>query len=247
MQVNGVSQVVIAPYSAGAFNNLPEFFESKGRLNDKHGVLDGFGKIVRTHQMQKFLGASLIHKHFQLREGERIVEEVKQDGTFTTPMDGISEQALTPYLWHLTREGLTFFWTPMEFVISTTIPPKVREFANTLPRKTAFLRELAEFLTAHEAQDTLGLSLLHRHHVQFDRRKEALLETQGPGDRMLEMKPVIPAMADIDEWTPTFWNFDAHEGPVVFLQLTCLRPQGACPSSGSFSTPSSATGLNALL
>lgn len=230
MQVNSVSQVVVAPYSVGAFNNLPEFLESKERLNDKQNVLDGFGKIVRAHQVQKFLGASLLHKHFPLHDGERIVEEVKQDGTITSPAHGIPEDALTPYLWHLTREGRTFVWTPVEFVLSATIPLQVREFADGLPARAKFLGELAEFLTAHDGQDTFGLSLFHRHNVQFDRSAEALLETSGSGERMLEMKPVIPALAAVDEWTPTFWHFDTgFKDPVVFCSSHACNPRGHIP------------------
>ena len=192
--------------------------------------MNGFGKIVRAHQMQKFMGASLIHKHFPLRDGERIVEEVRQDGTFTAPVHGVSDEAVTPYLWHLTRQDQAFVWTPVEFVVSDTVPLKVRTFADALPGKTAFLRELAEFLTDHEAQNTFGLSMLHRHHVQFDRKTEALLETPGPDDRSLEMRPVIPAMAGIDEWTPTFWNFDIDfEVPTNFCSAHACNPRGHEP------------------
>lgn len=215
MQINGVSQVAMAPYSVSAFNALPEFEESKWRLKDKPSVLDGFGEIVRAHQVEEFLGAALIHKHFPLGEGERLVEEVKHDSTFLSPESGISEDELTPYLWHLTCAGQTFLWTPMEFVISATVPPKVREFARELPKRTAFLRQLAEFLAAHEAQDIIGLSMLHRHNVQFDRTAELLLETPGPRERTLEVRPVNAATTVTDDWTRTYWHFDLSAKGVI--------------------------------
>src|SRR5205807_734173 len=120
MQVNSISQIAMTPYSVSAFNALPEFEESKGRLEDKHDVLDSFGEIV----------------------------------------------------------------------ISATVPLEIREFACKLPTRLVFLRELAELLAAHGAQDTIGLSLLHRQRVQFDRSTEVLLEKPGPRERTLELKPV---------------------------------------------------------
>jgi hypothetical protein len=98
MQTNSVSQAAMAPYSLGAFNALPEFEESKGRLHAMHNVFDRFGEIVRKHHVHAFLGASLIHKHFPLYAGERIVEEVRPDGTLLSPNREIGEDELTPYM-----------------------------------------------------------------------------------------------------------------------------------------------------
>jgi hypothetical protein len=141
------AQVTTVPYSTSAFNALPEFDDSKARFDDKRHVLDALGEIIRAHGVEKYLGAALIHKHFHLLEGERIVERVEEKGSLLSPQFGIAEDSLTPYLWHLSSTGpADFQWTPVEYVLSETIPDAVQGLAVDIPQRETLLAELAEVL-----------------------------------------------------------------------------------------------------
>jgi hypothetical protein len=215
MQTNIATAVTMSPYSVTAFNALPEFDVSKQRFAGQLHILDMFGEIVRGHHVEKYLGAALIHKHFSLHATERIIEEVKPEGSLITPRDGVNEDSVTPYLWHLSVVNSLARWTPVEFVISDTIPISVRDFAGNLSCKQVLLSELAALLINNDAQDTFGLALLHRQGVQFNRKTQVLLEAPGPINRSLKVTPVSPSVTTGDDWTQTYWHFDVDAKGVV--------------------------------
>jgi hypothetical protein len=208
-----IIQTITAPYSPAAFNALPEFHESKSRFPTRNHTLDGFAEIIRAHGVQKYLGAALIHKHYPLQADERMVEEVKTDGSLLAPRRGLRDDVLTPYLWHLGNHQYpeTLQWTPVEFVLSETVPTDVRHFANELPTHKALLNELANLLLTNDAQDTFGLALLHRQGIEFDRDLQILLESPGPDDRTLVVKPVDTTVTASNDWTQTYWHFDVDD------------------------------------
>src|SRR5712691_7777474 len=127
MQTAVAAQPCMASYSLAAFNALPEFDASKTRFPKKAHALDKFAEIIRRYRVQKYLGAALIHKHYPLYDGERMIEEMNANGSVIAPHRGISEGLLTPYLWHLEYPRSTVFqWRPVEFVLSKTLSDDVR-------------------------------------------------------------------------------------------------------------------------
>ena len=199
---------VTAPYSLEAFNALPEFHESKSRYPAHSHVLDGFAKIVRAHKAQKYLGAALIHKHYPLYADELMVEDVRANGSLLSPRRGLQDDEITPYLWHLSRSGKSFRWTPVEFVLTETVPADVSAFAREIGGRSTMLAEIATLLFINDAYDTFGLALLHRQGIEFDRDKQILLESPGSDDRSLVVKPVDPLVTNSSDWTQTYWHFD---------------------------------------
>lgn len=202
--------VSLASYTVAAFNALPEFDVAKASYPDKRQALDRFAEIIRAHCAEQYLGAALIHKHYPLHEEERMVEEVKKDGSLVAPRRGMRDVDIIPYLWHLTVHGGSLCWTPVEFVIAETIPSDVRAFSENLSTRATLLSDLAVALASNNAQDTFGLALLHRQAIDFDRAEKILLESPGPTDRSLVVKPVNPDVKESREWTQTYWHFDLN-------------------------------------
>jgi hypothetical protein len=209
MDVAITDSVGMAGYSVAGFNALPEFHESKQRFSEKMHVLDTFAEIIRAHGVQKYLGAALIHKHYALTDDERMVEEVRRDGSVLSPRRRFTEEILTPYLWHLEcRDFHLPQWVPVEFVLSETVPKDVQEFAQGLPARNRLLTDLAKALAGNEAQDTFGLALLHRQSIEFDRKLQILLESPGQENRTFVVRPANPEITASDDWTQTYWHFD---------------------------------------
>lgn len=203
------SRVTTSPYSTIAFNTLPEFQESKARFDAKHYVLDELGTIIRQHGLQRYVGVALIHKHFDLQDGERVVERVDANGSILQPVLETDESVLTPYLWHLSRlDDVRFQWTPMEFVLSDNVPAQVNDLAREFPSRKSFITELAEVLIRAEAQDTFGISFLHRQRIGFDHEEQILLESPGPTRRTLIVSPVARERTTDHDYTQTYWHFD---------------------------------------
>ena len=202
--------VPLASYTVAAFNALPEFGVAKASYPDKRRVLDRFADIIREHCAEQYLGAALIHKHYPLHEEELMVEEIKRDGSLLAPRRGVRASDIVPYLWHLTVLGGSMYWTPVEFVIAETIPSDVRAFSESLPTRATLLSDLAVTLASNDAQNTFGLALLHRQAIDFDRAEQILLESPGPTDRSLVVKPVDPDVKESGDWTQTYWHFDLN-------------------------------------
>jgi hypothetical protein len=215
MQTGVVDQPVVLPYSVNAFNSLPEFHESKASVASKMEILDAFGDIIRAHGAQKYLGAALIHKHFELYAEERIVESVTSHGSSLSARRNVTED-LTPYLWHLSHPGLESpRWTPVEFVLSNSIPSKIQKFADSLVMQSHLMRELGSLLSECGAQDTFGLALLHRQNINFDRDRQILLESPGTDERSLQVSAVSPSIVESDDYTQTYWHFDVDEQSII--------------------------------
>lgn len=202
--------ITTADYSTAAFNALPEFFESKARFDQKKNVLNRLGEIIRRHGVEKYVGAALIHKHFPLNLGERIVEKVESHGSLLIAEKNLDETELTPYLWHLSQAGtgVDFEWRPVEYVRSSDLPNEVRELAYDLPTRSTLLQELAVALIEAQAQDTFGIALLHRQRIEFDRDHQLLLESPGPIPRSLVVNAVNSSRSAEDDYTQTYWHFD---------------------------------------
>lgn len=209
-----IAPVEMVSYSAAAFNGLPDFDDSKSRFFDRKHVLDLFGAVIRKHHAEKFLGAALIHKHFDLNPGERIIEDITTEGSLLSPR--MLNTDITPYLWYLNCDASgRRLWTPVEFVLSSDVPGSVRDFANGIEKMASLLANLATVLVDNDAQDTLGLALLHRQLIQFDRDTQVLLESPGPAERTLKVTPVHPSVTSGADWTQTYWHFDVNNRGVV--------------------------------
>jgi hypothetical protein len=203
------------PYSTHAFNALPEFGDSKARFSQKQHVLDELGRIIRRHGLQKHVGAALIHKHFPLQAGERVVESVSTTHSILRAVDTSDETALVPYLWHLSRtDNDNLEWTPVEFVFAADVNDQVRKLASAFHQQNTLLTELGNVIAATGAQETIGISILHRQIIDFDRDEQILLESPGAEDRTLVVLPVARKRTADDDYTQTYWHFDIEESAI---------------------------------
>ena len=173
-------ETIVSRYTTAAFNSLPDFEINKQRANEKVELMNEFGIVLRKHKVERFLGIALVHKHFPLETNERVVEEVRSEASYIQPRIVADETIITPYLWCVSANGgAKITWTPMEFVLSSSLVPSVRSFASELPSRFELLNELGEVLILNDAQDIFGLALLHRQRIQLDQSKQVLLETGG--------------------------------------------------------------------
>jgi len=69
--------VVISPYNISTFNNLPGFEVAGPKFDAVDGktiISDIMTPLFRKHNAEKVLGLQLLHQHFQLYPGERLVD-----------------------------------------------------------------------------------------------------------------------------------------------------------------------------
>jgi hypothetical protein len=69
--------VVITHYCTSTFNNLPGFEVAGPKFDAVDGktiITDIMTPLFRKHSVEKVLGLQLLHQHFQLNSGERLVD-----------------------------------------------------------------------------------------------------------------------------------------------------------------------------
>jgi hypothetical protein len=69
--------VMISSYNTSTFNKLPSFEVAGPRFDEVDGkaiITNIMTPLFRKHQVEKVLGLQLLHQHFQLNPGERLVD-----------------------------------------------------------------------------------------------------------------------------------------------------------------------------
>lgn len=112
--------VVITPYCTSTFNNLPGFEVAGPKFDAVDGktiITDIMTPLFRKHSVEKVLGLQLLHQHFQLYSGERLVDF---NGT-SMPIipEGGQVSNLTTTIWGLEHSGDRFQLQPLEFMLNS--------------------------------------------------------------------------------------------------------------------------------
>src|SRR5215472_8486514 len=66
-------------YDYTIVNALPEFDEAKERIARRHDRLLELGDVICRHRLHEDVGLCLLHRHFGLAEGERLVGVYEED------------------------------------------------------------------------------------------------------------------------------------------------------------------------
>jgi len=148
--------LLLQPYSASAFNTLPSLHDADAQFNESNAatvVNSILANIFTKHLVDGLLGVQLLHRHFQLSEGERLVDV----GGASVPWidlgsEGLSSRIL-PVSWAF--EGDSYH--PYEFQF---VPPTEELQVPDIPEP--FFVEFNDVLKAHNLQGVLGVRSLKK-------------------------------------------------------------------------------------
>ncbi|KAK5947115.1 hypothetical protein PMZ80_001262 [Knufia obscura] len=186
------------PYSPINYNLMLSLGRAKSTFDEHDGmsvVKNDLRPLFQKYGLQDKFGAGLVHRHFDLRPDERLVE---YNGT-STPWqcrDCFLGRKIVPIAWHLDGDK----YVPYEFRFATS--PEDIETASELERQTAFLGEMQDVLHRRELDWVLGLRAMPI------TRKESLLEvTQGRANISIPQSE-LPDDEQKKPKTETMWFFD---------------------------------------
>lgn len=209
-------------YDHDKFAALNDFSIAKNRLGQTEHYIKDLGEIICKYEFNDVLGVALLHKHFPLKVGEKLVREVRDDSITIAPVlvDGDNESKLEPYMWAFSfdmNDECQFL--PVEFI---KITPAVPGLSERLKSSDTFLKEFGNFVKEHAVFDVFGLSRIPD---QFLNKSSTLvlLEEDHPTERLLEIKQVDPLEIKEGETTQTFWSFDRDEtgNPIFMKPMAC--------------------------
>ncbi len=159
---------LIKPYTSEFFNSLPGLGDSSDsfRSNDGNAAVDSaFQDLFVRHKMTKLFGLGLVHRHFDLKPNELLVDV---NGTSTAwgvpdlPEAPVSAEyqkhhgRIRPHSWTVDGERLA----PYEFYYEPDFSSGGLNFEGLATVDPQFLREFIDLLKIHKLSGVLGLRLL---------------------------------------------------------------------------------------
>lgn len=157
------------------------------------------------------MGVCLLHKHFDLKPNERLVEHAEGVRSIVEPVTQPADEHIIPYLWKV-EVGSECRLLPLEFMERNAVLASRLE---VLKNNVAFLVEVATALAP--VSSFLGLFVLHRDHILAV--DGSSMEYTDEEKRRLVLAPLSDkktAQEFLDghpkESTQTVWTFSDRKG-----------------------------------
>jgi hypothetical protein len=162
---------VLRPYDVQAFNQLPGLGDSNDRLvasNGTHILANEVRDLFSQHpDMAKRFGVILLHRHFELKEQEALVDVNGSSTAWTLPAQSPASEAssvfekyggyIRPRSWLISGGKLI----PYEFFFDNPTLEGKQRFGTGGPKfDPIFVSSFASILSAHGLDRVLGLYLL---------------------------------------------------------------------------------------
>jgi len=130
------------------YNSLPTLLEARNHFSDKGGlalILEVFEPLFREYGIET-LGVGLLHHHFNIYEGEQVVEF--NNVSTPWPIKSIRPDGISPMAWAI-EDGIL---VPYEFTFS---PPGAAEPSREVP--VSFTERFINLVRQHELENVLAL------------------------------------------------------------------------------------------
>ncbi len=189
---------------AHCFNKFLHIDDVKRYSSQDMKMLAIFGQILAQHDAQERFGISLLHKHFDLQEGEIIVETKSIDSKeFTISVSSIYDQNnKVPSMWRFVEGEKTIQAT--QWVQSNGYNSIGHVIDSDLP----LLLALRDTIIELGCINRFGIGLLHRNSKLKD--SEILMESTDEDNRLQEMKLIQKSTLDKDGSIQTLWSFKGN-------------------------------------
>lgn len=196
----------LSEYDPKAYDSLPDFFVSRGRLADVEAQISLFGSFICKYRFEDIVGLNLMHQHFPIDHQEVLVRRLDSEGATMRPelRSAHNDETLVPYLWMYCNVDTAPSWHPVEFVTTDHWPVAELEM---LRYADALLEDLGEALISEGLADTFGLAGIHSRQGITLGADETLLENTDEENKILELRRVPIDSFEHSETTQTFWTF----------------------------------------
>ena len=202
---------MLTSYKPDVFDSLEHFFTARDLLEQAQDNMTELGAIIRRHGLQKQVGICLLHKHFDLSDNERLVEEFEGNNAYVKPTAEYGDAI--PYMWKVEQNQISgeWVWFPLEFVRVTEAVSAAVERSAAVVNNSEFLNEIAAKLSELGMTGMFGISILHRDAIKVA-EGEILVESTDDAARVLTLSAVSRENVDRTNLTQTLWQFPNAEG-----------------------------------
>jgi hypothetical protein len=212
-------------YEAGAFQTLSPFFSARDGLEQFKPLVKQIGDVICAHQLEKYVGISLLHKHFDIADDELVLREFCDNTAYMKPKKTCSVASSIPYLWRVSTGSAGKGYYPLEFVdLPNQFRARAIEENDVIQRSAEFLDDFAAKLDELQMVDVFGLAASHSRLPFVIDEGMTLLETSDEANRILTLQPSAQSLAQADtDSTQTLWLFAQQSGGLSpFVKADCV-------------------------
>ena len=201
---------MLTAYKPEVFDQLDTFETARDRLETTKDNLPTLGDVIRQHGLNQQVGISLLHKHFNLNNDERLVEEFADNHAYIRPTTDSADSL--PYMWKL-EQALSgeWSWVPLEFVRREDADATFSDRVAAVTQNQAFLNDLAAKLSELGMANLFGFSILHRDTIHVA-EGNILVESTDDDARVLTFSALPRSEVKPETLTQTLWKFPETSG-----------------------------------
>lgn len=201
---------LILGYDPSIFDELYDFHIARTILQQLGPAVTSLGDIICEYELHEHVAANLLHKHFSLLKGERVVRETNNGIAYMRPCsyDDNPPENVLPYLWQFAdgQQGRHFY--PLEFAIYSVEDVEIAKTQIELISSNAqFLKEFANRLWQLGLEDIFGIAARSSRLELVLPPGHELLETTDSINRVLTLEAVDEKTLRDADTTETLWIF----------------------------------------
>lgn len=229
MQSPPVSFSGLRAFSPSVYNSLPAVYDADEVLNakpERAAFFQEVGDLICRHELDAFVGVSLLHKHNDVGEGQIMVEHY-DESTYDRPalvMQRVAWEempARVPVVMKVGGDGASLL--PMEH---SAIAPALDAYGKLSEKMEAFAPAFCDVIRKYGYEDLIALCI----------RRESVLSL-GTGEELLE-KTDVARVANVTaaeqiapgaRSVPTTWWFVPSEGGSETRKCNSCEEGRRCP------------------
>jgi hypothetical protein len=181
---------------------IDQFAKIENRTFEIVGALRG---VFYHHNMQNIAGGALLHRHFDMKKDEVLVERFRNGNSYTSPKNVLQVSKLVPHLWKLAKsEKGEVQLLAIEYIEPDAETPDFEYQCKELTQNKEFIESLYNTLEVLGILDVVGLQLVHRESLRVDGKQ--LLERTDLKNRTSIVTATFPVEIT-EKVIPTFFPF----------------------------------------
>lgn len=216
--------VCSADYDTSDYNALPslEFAEDRWSANEAStDDLLAAGAVLADFDLLDEGAAALLHKHFGLQPGERLVRSRVSEGYLVCPVDEPGVEIPYMFALRLGSDG-RYVAVPLEFVRITEGTKAIAASVSRLISNDIFIQAFGAELSRRGVIDQIGLTLNPRLFIE-NPAHDQLIETSG-GERSLLLSSGATNTQLPEGAVQVIWTFEkGASGTVAGICLGCCK------------------------
>lgn len=213
------------------YNNLLSVQEADEAIKSSpcfQDLLEKVANITKRYNCESYVGLRLIHKHFQIEEGQIMVEDFQEiEGTSSLVTQAQDwEEALNtkalPSSWIFSEEGEVH-------TFETSTDPAVKNGIELIESHPEMMEEINKELQIHKLNKLLAVALLKRDSLKTT-DNQMYLEKENLDKTILQVGNRNDSQAR--QAVNTSWSFKGSK-----INKPCIKVQTGCSDKEKFSIP----------